>query len=135
MVAPHTQRGALLSGPGATRPNSLSLEFDDSVVPVVRARIDYTIRIFAAIYGHPVVEPGKDEAEFRFVYGPPCRIASANEQVQVPALYNHIDADVRSSKAPAKFDFGGQQFPLFLGMDSDTGSPDWLGEIFLWLSG
>ena len=135
MVASHIQRGALLSGSGVIRTNSLSLEFDDSVVPVVRARIDYAIRVFAAIYGHPVVEPGKDESEFRLVYGPSGRVGADTGQIRIPALYNNIDADFRNSKAPTRFDFAGQKFPLFLGIDLDTGSPDWLGEIFLWLSG
>jgi hypothetical protein len=111
------------------------LEFDDSVVPVVRARIDYAVRVFASIYGHPVVEPGKDEAEFRLIYGPSGRVGSDTGQIRVPSLYSHIDADVRNSKTPTRFDYAGQQFPLFLGMDLDAGSPDWLGEIFLWLSG
>jgi hypothetical protein len=111
------------------------LEFDDAVVPVVRARIEYALRVFASIYGHPVVEPGKDEAEFRLVYGLSGREASATGQIRIPALYSRIDADVRNSKAPARFDFAGQEFPLFLGKDLDAGSPDWLGEIFLWLSG
>ena len=116
-------------------PNSVSLEFDDSIDPVVRARIDYAVRVFAAIYGHPIVEPGKDEAEYPLVYVPSGRAASATGQIRVPALYSHIDADVRNSRTATKFDFAGQRFPLFLGMDSVGGSPDWLGEIFLWLSG
>src|SRR5262252_7776203 len=125
MVASHIQRGALLSGSGVIRTNSLSLEFDDSVVPVVRARIDYAVRVFAAIYGHPVVEPGKDEAEFRLVYGASGRAASATRQIRVPALYSHIEADVRNSRAATRFDFAGKRFPLFLGMDLVTRSPDW----------
>jgi len=36
--------------------------------------------------------------------------------------------------APVKHRFAGEEFPLFYGLDEATKRPDWLAEIFEWLS-
>src|SRR5207248_10506572 len=102
---------------------------------VIRARMLYAFRVFAAIYGYKVVE-GED-ADVRCMYGKGAghdgigRTYSAT--YQIPARYRlRCQDDAATSLQPAFY--LGEMLYLFYGTD-DTGHPDWLGEIFEWLSG
>jgi hypothetical protein len=116
-----------------TSPISCSLDFTADIVSVVRSRTLYSFRVFAAIYGYRIVD-GK-HADIRCLYGKygdgvggtlssvayriPARYIMRSEDVPAPAL------------RPAPY--GEEILYLFYGTD-ETGHPDWLGEIFEWLS-
>ncbi|HXA00162.1 MAG TPA: hypothetical protein VN025_20560 [Candidatus Dormibacteraeota bacterium] len=90
----------------------------------------YAFRVFAAIYGHTVVE--KQNAEVQCFYGRTPPTNSGSRLFQIPALYQaerkyEEDAFLRHR-------YAGQDLFLFHGIDPATGRPDWLAEIFLWLS-
>jgi hypothetical protein len=116
-----------------TFPISCSLDFTADIVSIVRSRILYAFRVFAAIYGYRIVD-GK-HADIRCLYGKhgdgadgtlsslayrnPARYALRSEDVPAPTL------------RPAQY--GEETLYLFYGTDEE-GRPDWLGEIFEWLS-
>src|ERR1700737_1535314 len=116
-----------------TSPISCSLDFKADIAWVVRSRTLYSFRVFAAIYGYRIVD-GK-HADIRCLYGKygdgvggtlssvayriPARYIMRSEDVPAPAL------------RPAPY--GEEILYLFYGTD-ETGHPDWLGEIFEWLS-
>jgi hypothetical protein len=114
-------------------PSPISLAFDDDIPPVVRARILYAFRVFAAVYGHRVVDPGTTEHAIRCTYGRRREPVEAPEQLHIPARYFPRSF---SSKPPTlvKHRHGEADFYLAYGLDEATGEPDWLGEIFEWIS-
>lgn len=99
--------------------------------------MDYAFRVFAAIYGYSVANRKAATREFRLRYGMPTRQTDTRGIACIPALYRCNPADRKSfaESAPARTEFAGESFSLFLGTDPAAGRPDWLGEIFLWLSG
>src|SRR5882672_11924010 len=130
------QRDALPAGCTATGSLSLCLDFHGSVPTFVRQRMTYAFRVFAAIYGHAIVGRKLASSQFRFLYGGHCEPDSPGTIV-IPSLYRCKSANDQpyGITPPVRFNFAGESFPLFLGADPITGNPDWLGEIFLWLSG
>jgi len=52
----------------------------------------------------------------------------------IPSLYQNKPADSENTSF-TRHAYAGQQFFLRFGFDSQSGRPDWLGELFLWLSG
>jgi len=117
-------------------PRAISLELDWAVPAKVRARMEYAFRVFAAIYGHAVVGPGGTGQAVRFRYSANPEAAGDPESISIPARYSVRTADDRTyGVTPAFASIAGESIPLFLGTDPVSGNPDWLGEIFLWLSG
>jgi len=84
------------------------LAFSNDVEPLVRRRIDYAFRVFCAVYGFT---PSTDGPTLKYAGGYRLR--------------------PQSSPAPAPSWFG--SFPCFHGLGKN-GRPDWLAEIFEWLS-
>lgn len=99
---------------------------------LVRNRMDYAFRVFAAIYDHPVSESLGDQQTRTFIYGD--FGSSANHPgLRIPALYQPASANV-AFRSFSKVSYSGEQVCLFHGRDPSTGHPDWLGELFEWLS-
>jgi len=115
---------------------TLSIEFHQTVPAAVRHRMTYALRVFAAIYGHLVVGTGKGTDDCLFAYGGPQEQGRAGHVIPIPALYRSKSPDQQSVviAAPILVEYADETIPLFLGTDPETGNPDWLGEIFLWLS-
>jgi hypothetical protein len=111
---------------------SICLQFGDEVDPVVRSRMAYALRVFAAIYGYCVVAEG-ESAEICCTYGERNAQVRHAREVRIPAQYK---TRVRSAKTPIlqKIHYANEDFHLVHGVDKRTGNPDWLGEIFEWLS-
>jgi hypothetical protein len=116
------------TGPRKVAAWPISIEFGESVPALVRSRITYAFRVFAAISGHTVVEPL--EAERRVVYG----ASGRSGDFHVPALYE-LHLQKKCVTGFEQVSHAGETFYLSLGRDKETGNPDWLGELFLWLSG
>lgn len=99
----------------------------------MRSRISYAFRVFAAIYGQSVVENGSASA-VRCLYASKPPLESDAQLLHIPALYHDQPPDFRNSPFKEHC-YGGHRFYLSFGIDSRSGRPDWLGELFLWLSG
>lgn len=99
---------------------------------LVRARMDYSFRVFAAIYGYEVLESTDPRAAIRFEYGSE-GCADQPNRFHIPARYRP-----RSANTPVdpltKHRFANEDVYLFYGIDPLTGKPDWIGEIFEWIS-
>jgi hypothetical protein len=108
------------------------LKFHEEVSPVVRARIDYAFRVFAAIYNYRVVDLSVDGAAISFEYGEKPSL-TAPGRFHIPARY-HLRPPETQVDRVTKHRYSSEELPLFYGIDALTGSPDWLGEIFEWLS-
>ncbi len=111
----------------------ISLWFDDRVSSPVRARISYAFRVFAAIYNYRVVETDSPSSGLRCIYTQTPPRSPHSDTLYIPARYQMED-DRPTKKQLAKYDYAGQQLYLAYGLDASTGNPDWLGEIFDWLS-
>jgi hypothetical protein len=113
----------------------LKLRFGKSVERVVRGRISYAFKLFCAVYGYGFTKDGDCVSL--------CYAAEPNGSREVALTAGYV---ARSPKAPApaprKVTRGGNHFldpaleacfPCF--HEAHGGSPDWLGEIFEWVSG
>ena len=113
--------------------SALCLTFDEGISGCVRARISYSLRVFAAIYGHRVVEPGEDVGAIACHYGVQVPDKSRQKFFHIPARYRDLSKDNgHRSLIPRRY--GGEALCLSFGMDAASGRPDWLGEIFEWIS-
>ena len=112
-------------------PTPIRLQFTEGIAPLVRARMDYAFRVYAAIYGHRVVDDGSSEKARIVVYGSGLGYSSDQRgSLHIPALYQAnqgIQKVIRHS-------YAGEEIVLFHGWDPQAARPDWLGEIFEWLS-
>jgi len=111
----------------------ICLIFGAAISPIVRVRMDYSFRLFAAIYGYSVAEPS-DRSARRVVYGGASLGEDRAGAIRIPARY-----DPRATQtALPHFDtirYADETFSVIHGVDESTGDPDWLGEIFEWVSG
>jgi hypothetical protein len=113
---------------GASVTRSVSLTFASDIAEVVRHRVRYSMQVFAAIFDYCVEEePGS--AATRCFYGG--ATAAPESYFHIPARYS---AASRRGQDLMKWQYGGEDFYLFYGLDPADGRPDWLGEIFEWLS-
>jgi hypothetical protein len=116
--------------PGAT---TIRLQFGADVTPSVRARMDYAFRVYAAIYGHRVLSTNSNEKVRTIFYGGPVANSwDQKESLHIPALYQPAAA-ARTRKV-TRHPYAREEIILFHGLDPQTLRPDWLGEIFEWLS-
>lgn len=94
--------------------------------------MSYVFRVFAAIYNYRVIENDSVTACARIVYG---ETSSPSEpgHLAVPALYT-VDPDTSRGRQFSRERYANEEFYLAFGIDEKTGNPDWLGEIFQWLS-
>lgn len=111
----------------------LCLRFGDDVTPTVRARVFYAFRVFCAIFGYRVTDEQTDPEAVCCEYGGTPRVMADGQVFHVPARYKMRDRGERG-RFVAKKSYGGEPIPLFYGADEETGHPDWLGEIFEWIS-
>lgn len=117
-------------------PAPICLQFAPNVPDSIRARMDYAFRVFAAIYGHRVVHADSDENPVMVRYGgAPGDSGGSSRVLRVPALYRLLEPINQCTEKLARHTYAGEEFALFHGLDSCSGQPDWLGEIFEWLSG
>lgn len=114
------------------RTPSICLVFDDAVDPLVRGRMNYSFQVFAAVYGYTVALDSEG-AGTRCFYGNHPRRDRAPKEFWIPARY---EARRRTGNAPApqRRRYANEDFFLVYGVDGRTGDPDWLGEIFEWVS-
>jgi hypothetical protein len=115
------------------RGKRLCLRFGRDTPEVIRSRIGYAFRIFAAIYSYEVVD-ACEAGDVCCVYGgQPPLIRTPGERF-IPARYRTEPAN---TPAPSlvQHSYSDRKIPLAYGLDPVTGSPDWLGEIFEWVSG
>lgn len=96
--------------------------------------MDYAFRVFAAIYGYRVVDGASEGRTRDFIYGgPPSIPGTGLGCARIPARYSAPHGNGRVESL-SKARHGGEEFYLFHGLDPVTRQPDWLGEIFEWLS-
>jgi hypothetical protein len=96
--------------------------------------MDYAFRVYAAIYGHRVVCANSKEKARTIFYGR--QLADSLDQqdsLHVPALYQAAIAS-HGTQRIIRHPYAGEEIILFHGLDPQTARPDWLGEIFEWLS-
>src|ERR1700676_2404639 len=122
--------------PFKTSPNFgklLSLQFGQEVDPVVRARMFYAFRVFAAIYSHQVL-PGPAACEIACFYGDPQGAVKGTFQFSISPRYK-IREQGQALPTLKKVRYAEEEIVLVHGVAEGSGEPDWLGEIFEWLSG
>jgi hypothetical protein len=98
----------------------------------VKARVDYAFRVFAAIYDYRVVSRS-DDAEFCCAYGDHKNGSTAHKVLRIPARYR-VRAKLEAAPPLSPVRYANETLYLVHGIDSASGNPDWLGEIFEWLS-
>jgi hypothetical protein len=112
---------------------SIRVVFDQAAHDVTRSRLTYAFQVFAAIFGYRVVEE-ETCGETRILhYGGSPSSNSHPHHLYIPARHSPHLLNGRPAD-PSKVRFAGEDFYLFHGLDPLTGRPDWLGEIFEWLS-
>lgn len=111
---------------------TIRIRFGDRVGADVRPRIDYAFRVFAAIYGYCVVAP-EDSATISCLYGANAGMPCQEREFQIPPRYAARTASQKEIRLQ-KHRYAGQELFLAFSVDESSGRPDWLGEIFLWLS-
>ena len=111
------------------------LSFSPEQTPVNRARIGYAFRLFCAIYGHqPVLDA--EQAQTADVW---IRYAPGSAQGQQPRPSIELSSLYQSrplyeaAPPPKKFEREGESTVLFYAPLPGQ-EPDWLGEIFEWVS-
>lgn len=117
----------------ADPPDDIALSFGPDVNDRVRARMTYAFRVFAAIYNYKVVDFDSDSAAFRCLYGGTSEVESDSRILVIPARYQSPAGRAKETN-PTKCSYSGESLYLTHGLDAATGTPDWLGEIFEWLS-
>ena len=116
-----------------TKPMSVCLQFANDVPQTVRARISYAFRVFAAIYGHEVVDVEQGANLQCCVYGAKPGESAGSKFFHIPARYVVRSLEEQAPR-PEPCSFANEELYLFYGRDEVSGNPDWLGEIFEWLS-
>ena len=119
---------------GPAGPRRISLRFGADVSAAIRPRISYAFRIFAAIYDYQVIEPGNDGTAVRCVYGAEPLPPFQQSQLHIPARYKDVRFLEGWKRMLIRQHYAGEEFLLAFGIDAASGNPDWLGELFLWLS-
>src|SRR5271157_3711421 len=96
--------------------------------------MEYALRVYAAIYGHRVVPGNSSEKARLVVYGSGDDPEPHQDNyLRIPALYQPRQG-IREIRESMPHFYAGEAFCLFFGIDPQSGRPDWLGEIFRWLS-
>jgi hypothetical protein len=133
MPSLRTEQLALELGDSSKHSGVLRLQFGEEVTAGVRPRILYAFRVFAAVYGYRVSDRD-EECVTAIFYGDEHAATGETPHVCVPALY-YADSTRLGKFQFTKRRYAGETFYLFFGVDRQSGNPDWLGEIFAWLSG
>jgi hypothetical protein len=117
-------------------PTQICLKFGAEIPAGVEARISYAFRVFAAIYNYRVVSGSNgshlsDLVECMYSITRPPDIDS--HVFWIPARYRSPSIG-ETPPSVAKHRHLDEDFYLLLGFDETTKKPDWLGEIFMWIS-
>lgn len=94
--------------------------------------MSYALRVYAAIYGHKIAHQDSD-SPVRIFYGRRPPAAADSRWFHVPALYRDDEPNTTQPMF-TRHCHAGEDFFLRHGLDAATSHPDWLAEIFLWLS-
>lgn len=109
----------------------IHLKFAPSQSATTRARLEYAFRLFCAIYGHtPVL--GSDEgasAPIHLSYDD--EVNSSRPTVMLPPAYDSPPL-ILPPLPPQPYEFAGEHTVLRCALRREK--PDWLGEIFEWVS-
>ncbi|GAC1700281.1 MAG: hypothetical protein NVS9B4_01380 [Candidatus Acidiferrum sp.] len=112
---------------------TICLKFGLEIPDVIQARIFYAFQVFAAIYNYKVADADANPAVKCFVYGGPPPNGPNPGTFYVPARYKPRAADTQLQKL-VTHRYACEDHYLLHGIDEATGKPDWLGEIFEWIS-
>jgi hypothetical protein len=115
----------------ATLP-AIALRFGDAVPAVVRGRVTYALQVFAAVYNYRFVDQPDGGGAVVCAYGAAVAGESAN-CFCIPARYRERRKGERAAQGGTAR-FRDESVFLFHGIDEASGRPDWLGEIFEWLT-
>ena len=124
---------AHLRAHGRPAADTISLKFAESIEASTKARIGYAFRVFAAIYGYQVVEESQ-ESSVRCIYGEGASWESPSHPIHLPSRYASSRPALSRPLLPTRYRYANEDFCLFHGIDELTGNPDWLAEIFEWIS-
>jgi hypothetical protein len=109
------------------------LEFDSMQSELHRRRLDYAFRVFCAIYGHrPVFDSQDASISVWITYCGTSPQLSATPMLRLSNLYEARPKHV-PAPPPQAFEKGGESTALFYFPPAGA-QPDWLAEIFEWLS-
>jgi hypothetical protein len=110
----------------------IALDFAPSHNKAQRARLEYTLRIFCAILGHkPILANGCTScADIVISYNPPA--VNAAPTLQLSNLYCARELSI-PAPPPVVFKRGAKETMLHYSPQPEC-EPDWLGEIFEWVS-
>lgn len=114
-------------------PSSISIEFGKEISPAVRARMGYALAVFAAVYGYRVVKSETEPTDLRCLYGQVERPTDSGRTLRIPARYR-VRVENEPTPQLKRARFAGEEFYLAHGTEEGSNTPDWLGEIFEWLS-
>lgn len=103
------------------------------MTPSVRARIQYALRVFAAIYGYYVDEGECPPDSIALFYGDRQVEDGIAKKIYIPARYRPGDCR-RTSGQSVRYTYANETLWLSFGIDESTKRPDWLGELFEWIS-
>lgn len=132
-TAPHASSYGARTG---TRvPASIAIRFGDDVDRVIQARMTYSLRVFAAVFGYEWREPADPGANVICLYGSTEWRSRNGSTLRIPVLYRKRGL-TDTPPAQDAVQHGGEGIPLFHGTEMVDGErrPDWLGEIFEWLT-
>jgi hypothetical protein len=114
-------------------PTPVCLKFGGEILELVRSRISYALRVFAAIYNYRVMETAADGEAICIEYGEKPPQESRSTRFYIPARYRPRTCEAAAGQL-VKHRYANEDLYLSHGVDLSTGRPDWLGEIFEWLS-
>jgi hypothetical protein len=114
-------------------PFPICLTFGDEVPSKIRSRLAYAFRVFAAVYNHRVVEAGEGTHAIFCTYGDATVTPDHSRKVAIPARYRLRDL-AASALRLSEYRYANENVYLAHGVDAKTGNPDWLAEIFEWIS-
>ncbi len=114
--------------------STIGIRFGSQVNPTIRSRITYAFRVFAAVYGYQVEDSEVDSADILIAYGTSLDVREDSRVVCVPARY--VARLVKTqNQSIMRVRYAREDICLTLGIDEISNNPDWLGEIFQWVSG
>src|ERR1700687_813876 len=113
--------------------STICLKFGMETSSVIRARILYAFQVFAAIYNYKVSDVNADPTAICVTYGGPPNVSLDSKSFYIPARCKPDIADTTSRQFTTRR-YANEDFYLRHGFDEAAGKPDWLGEIFEWIS-
>jgi len=110
----------------------IGLQFLPEHCCIRRARLEYAFRVFCAIYGHEPVTDMGESADVYLAYSAGTNASTGRPRLAVSSLYQVRKLD-EPAPSPHRFAAGSEETVLFW-PPSEGRQPDWLGEIFEWIS-